>query len=212
MSARGRPVVNPTLQLTALADVSTRGTGRRRIEVTDPRALRLLLAAATGGRRPRLDGGLARRLLREGILVRPAEVPDDVDLDPRLGLADPARTRADAGGAGSRLRAGSRLYRGPGLPPDIARSGIVEPFLPAEDILWVRHVGSGMELPYTLTPEVEHAVRRLQRGDRDDTPIPSALRAVGAAAESGDVARARAAWRRQVLGWRRELRTSGYAV
>ena len=66
MSDRGRPIVNPTLQLTAVADVSRRGGGRRRIEVTDARALRVLLAAATGGRRPRLDGAPARRLLHEG--------------------------------------------------------------------------------------------------------------------------------------------------
>ncbi len=38
------------------------------------------------------------------------------------------------------------------------------------------------------------------------------MRSVGAAGDPGDVARERAAWRRQVLGWRRELRASGYAV
>jgi hypothetical protein len=43
-------------------------------------------------------------------------------------------------------------------------------------------------------------------------PLLDALRAVGAAGEVGDDARERAAWRRQVLDWRRELRTSGYAV
>jgi hypothetical protein len=215
MSARGRLIVNPTLQLTAVADVSRRGRGRRRVEVTDARALGVLLAAATGGRRPRLDRQLARRLLQEGILVRPAEVPGEVHLDPRLGLAAPPRRRATAlARAGvPRLRAGSRLYRGPGLPPDLARRlGVVEPFLPAEDILWVRQVGSGMALPYTLTPDVARVTRRLRSGAPDLRPLPDALRAVGAAGTAGDVARERASWRRQVLGWRRELRTSGYAV
>ena len=210
----GRPIVNPTLRVTALADISRRGKGRRRIEVTDPRTLRLLLATAAGGGRPRLDRGLARRLLREGILVRPAEVPGEVDLDPRLGPTGLPRTPAAAGEAGGRLRAGCRLSRGPGLPAAIARRlGSVEPFLPAEDILWVRHPGSGMQLPYTLTPEVERAVRRLRRG-RATPPgsITSVLRAVGAVGAPGDVARERAAWRRRVRGWRRALRASGHAV
>jgi hypothetical protein len=235
MSDRGRLVLNPTLQLTALVDISRRGKGRRRVELTDPRALRLLFAAVTGGRRPRLDGALARQLLHDGILVRPAEVPRDVHLDPRLGLAAPtsrvvthrarvahrhrgasARAPAAVGGSGSpRLRAGSRLRRGPSLPPDIARRvAIAEPFLPAEDILWVRQAGSGIELPYTLEPDVARVARELQRGGRDarSTPIPNALRAVGAAGEFGAAAGERAAWRRQVLSWRRELHTSGYAV
>ena len=210
----GRPIVNPTLRVTALADISRRGKGRRRIEVTDPRTLRLLLATAAGGGRPRLDRGLARRLLREGILVRPAEVPGEVDLDPRLGPTGLPRTPAAAGEAGGRLRAGCRLSRGPGLPAAIARRlGSVEPFLPAEDILWVRHPGSGMQLPYTLTPEVERAVRRLRRG-RATLPgsITSVLRAVGAVGAPGDVARERAAWQRRVRGWRRALRASGHAV
>jgi len=235
MSDRGRLVLNPTLQLTALVDISRRGKEHRRVEFTDARALRWLFAAVIGGRRPRLDGALARQLLHDGILVRPAEVPRDVHLDPRLGLAAPtsrdvthrarvaprrrgpsARAPAAVGGSGSpRLRAGSRLRRGPGLPPDIARRvAIPEPFLPAEDILWVRHAGSGIELPYTLTPDVARVVRELQRGGRDarSIPVPDALRAVGAAGEFGDVAREQAVWRRQVRDWRRELHTSGYAV
>ena len=235
MPDRRRLVLNPTLQVTALADVSRRGKGRRRVEFTDARALRLLFAAATGSRRPRLGGALARQLLRDGILLRPAEVPRDVHLDPRLGRAAPtnrgvihrariafphrrasAPALAAVGGPGSaRLRADCRLRRGPGLPADIARRvAIVETFLPAEDILWVRHAGSGIELPYTLTPGVARAVRELQRGGRDDlaSPLPDALRAVGAAGEFGDVPRERAAWQRQVLNWRRELRASGYAV
>jgi hypothetical protein len=212
MSDRGRLVFNPTLQLTALADISRRGKGRRQVEFTDARALRVLLAAVTGGRRPRLDGALARRLFHDGILVRPAEVPGDVHLDPRLRLAAPA---AAGRAVPVRLRAGSRLHRGPGLPADIARRvAIAEPFLPAEDILWVRHAGSGIELPYTLTPDVARVARELQRGagDARSSPLPEALRAVGAAGDFGDVARERADWRRQVQGWRRDLHTSGFAV
>jgi hypothetical protein len=216
MPGRGRLIVNPTLQLTAVADVSRRGKGRRRVEVTDTRTLGVLYAAATGGRRPRLGPRLARRLLRDGILVRPAAVPREVHLDPRLGLAGPARAPAAARGAGSqRLRAGNRLHRGPGLPPDLARRlGIGEPFLPSEDILWVRRAGSGMALPFTLTPDVARLTRRQRSGARDLRPLPvlDELRAVGAAGADGDAARERAAWRRQVLDWGRELRTSGYAV
>jgi hypothetical protein len=91
---------------------------------------------------------------------------------------------------------------------------IAEPFLPAEDILWVRHAGSRIELPYTLTPGVARVIRELQHGSRDarSIPVPDSLRAVGAVGELGDVARDRAAWRRQVLDWRRELRSLGYAV
>ena len=187
----------------------------------------------TGGRRPRLDGALIQQLLHDGILVRRDEVPGDVHLNPRLGVPVPqegthraggetrrnaasAPAHAAVGGSGSpRLRAGSRLLRGPGLPPDIARRVTIdEPFLPAEDILWVRHAGSGIELPYTLTPDVARVTRELQRGGRDarSIPLPDALRAVGATVELGDVARERAAWRRQVLDWRRELHTSGCAV
>jgi len=107
------------------------------------------------------------------------------------------------------------LCRGPGLPPDIARRvAITEPFLPAEDILWVRRTGSRIELPYTLTPDVARVTRELQRGGRDarSIPVPDSLRAVGAAGELGDIACERAAWRRHVLHWKRELRTLGYAV
>jgi hypothetical protein len=233
MSERERVILNPTLQLSALVDISRRGKGRRRVEFTDARALRFLLAAVTGGRRPRLDGALARHLLHDGILIRPAEVPRDVHLDPRLGGAvspsrdvphrgrvaskrggPGARAPAMVGEAGApRLRAGSRLRRGPSLPPDIGRRvPTAEPFLPAENILWVRHAGSGIELPYTLTPDVARLARELPRGGRGARPLQTLLRAVGALGGAGDVARERAAWRRQVREWRRELRTSGYAV
>jgi hypothetical protein len=91
---------------------------------------------------------------------------------------------------------------------------IAEPFLPAEDILWVRHLGSGIELPYTLTPDMARVARELQRGGQETRAIllSDALRAVGAAGEPRDVARERAAWGRQVLDWRRNLHTLGYAV
>jgi len=107
------------------------------------------------------------------------------------------------------------MFPGPGLPPDIARRvAIAEPFLPAEDILWVRRPGSRIELPYTLTPDVARVTRELQRGGRDarSIAIPDSLRAVGATGELSDIARERAAWPRQVLDWRRELRTLEYAV
>lgn len=235
MSTGGRLILNPTLQLTALVDVSRRGKGRHQFELTNARTLRLLFAALTGGRRIRLDGPLTRQLRHDGILVRPAEVPRDVHLDPRVGRAVPAspdathrpatprgrgvtsaRAPATECASGSlRLRPGSRLCRGPGLPPGIARRvANAEPFLPAEDILWVRRAGSRIELPYTLTPDVARVTRELRRGGRNahSIPVPDSLRAVGAAAELGDVARERAAWRHQVLDWQRQLRTLGYAV
>jgi hypothetical protein len=135
-----------------------------------------------------------------------------VRLDPRLDLTGPTRAPAAARGAGAhRLRAGSRLYRGPGLPPRIAPSGLAEVLLPAAPILWVRRAGSGMQLPYTLTPELARVVGQVRRGPRD-APTPDVLLAVGAAGGPDDDAQERASWRRQVRGWRRELRTSGYAV
>ena len=235
MSYRGRLILNPTLRLTALVDVSRRGKGRRQVEFTDARALRWLFAGLNGAPRIRLDGPMIRQLLHDGILVRPVEVPGDVHLDPRVGPAAPTSTHAtqrpplpprrrvtnartpatDCGPGSPRLWAGTRLCRGPGLPPDIARRvAIAEPFLPAENILWVRRAGSRIELPYTLTPDMARVIRELQRGARGarSIPVPESLRAVGAAGELGDVARERAAWRRQVLDWRRELRTLGYAV
>ena len=125
--ARRPLVLNPTLQLAATVDVSERGVGRRRLELTDARAVRFLLATAAGdGRRPRLDRRLRRQLLEAGVLVAPARVPRDVHLDPRLDLA-PRRVR----GSALRLAPGCRLHRGPGLPPDIARatadSAVVRP-------------------------------------------------------------------------------------
>ena len=217
MRRRGRLILNPTLQLTALVDVAQRGKGRRRIEYTDARVLRLLGAAVTGGRRPRLDAALARRLRRDGILVRPADVPHDVHLDARLGargltdvaVAHPARV------VSPRLRAGTRLCRGPRLPADVARrTPSTEPFLPAEDILWVRQAGSGIAIPYTLTPDVARVARALQRRSRHALRDPRGvvLHAVGAVGGTGEVARERADWRRRVRDWRRELHDSGYAV
>jgi hypothetical protein len=88
--ARRALVLDPTLQLAAAIDVSQRGVGRRRLELTDARALRYLQATvARNGHRPRLDRGLRRQLLDAGILVRTAQVPRDVELDPRVDLAPP---------------------------------------------------------------------------------------------------------------------------
>ena len=166
-------VVNPTLQLAVALDVSERGAGRRRLEVTDPRAVRYLLAASAGdGRRPPLDRRLRRQLRAAGVLVAPARVPRDVYLEPRLDLA----TRPWRGGL-PRLAAGYRLHRGPALPPDIART--TESFLPDAEVLWAPWPGSGIALPYTLAPlwldgrRGPKAVRLglgdglLYRGDRD---------------------------------------------
>jgi hypothetical protein len=72
-----------------------------------------------------------------------------------------------------------------------------EPFLPAEDILWVPRAGSGMLLPYTLTPRLAAAVQQARRRRR--TPAP-------------DAARGRIDWARRVRRWRGELRAHGFAV
>src|SRR5262245_49325699 len=108
MSKRGRLILNPTLQLAALVDTSRRGKGRLRIEYTGARALRWLLAAVTGGRRSRMDESLRRQLVHDGVLVRSAEVPRDVFLDPRIGLAIAAN---DRGRQRSRMASRRRLVR-----------------------------------------------------------------------------------------------------
>ncbi len=77
------------------------------------------------------------------------------------------------------------------------RCPAAEPFLPAEDILWLSRPGSGMLLPYTLAPGLASVVRERRRGPR--------VAAAGAA-------RVRAAWARQLRAWRGELRARGFAV
>jgi len=208
--ARRALVLNPTLQLAAAIDVSQRGVGRRRLELTDARVLRYLLSTvARDGCRPRLDRGLRRQLLDAGILVRRAQVPRDVHLDPRVDLAPPLRLVPPL-----RLNPRCRLHRGPGLPPDLApRGGSSEPFLPDEDILWVPRPGSRIAVPYTLAPRLAGVVRDLLRRRRP----PRALAASEAAALLGvgalePTTRRRADWARQVRAWRRELRASGFVV
>ena len=205
-----RPLVlNPTLQLAATVDVSERGVGRRRLELTDARAVRFLLATvASDGRRPRLDRRLRRQLLEAGVLVAPARVPRDVHLDPRLDLA-PRRER----GTALRLAPGCRLHRGPDLPPDIASAAAgSEPFLPEADVLWAPWPGSGIALPYTLAPRLSGATADLLGRRRSPASLPpgaaAALVSVGALEPAGR----RSEWRSRVSAWRRELRARGFAV
>jgi hypothetical protein len=84
MPTRRRLIVNPTLQLGgAVAELSRRGVGRERVELTDLRAMRYLMWAAAGeGPRPRLDTALQRQLRRAGILIPPGATPRDVRLAP----------------------------------------------------------------------------------------------------------------------------------
>jgi hypothetical protein len=71
-----------------------------------------------------------------------------------------------------------------------------------------------MRLPYTLSPGVARKIEQQRRSRRDgaSSPARGVLHTVGAAGEPRAVARQQAGWQRQVLGWRRALRTSGYAV
>ena len=208
-SARRPLVLNPTLQLAATVDVSERGVGRRRLELTDARAVRFLLAtAADDVRRPRLDRRLRRQLRGAGVLVAPTRVPRDVQLDPRLDLA-PRRVR----GSALRLAPGCRLHRGPGLPPDIARATAgAEPFLPDADVLWAPWPGSGIALPYTLAPRLAGAVGDLLGRRRPPASLPpgaaAALLSVGALEPVGR----RPVGSSRVGAWRRELRDHGFAV
>src|SRR4029453_10144616 len=168
MPQRRRLILNPTLQLGgAVAELSQRGIGRERVELADLRAVRYLLWAATGqGLRPRLDAALERELRRTGILIPPARTPRDVWLDARLDLA-PASVSADSG----RLDARCELRRGPYVPPDIVGGAAArEPFLPAEDILWVAAAGARLALPYTLTPRLARAIAGT--GGPPDTLLP----------------------------------------
>ncbi len=210
-------VFNPTLQLTAVADVSRRKIGRRQIEIADARVIRYLLSKLSRrGRPPRLDESVRRQLVEDGILVRPSEVPRDVHLDPRLGIDAPAGPPgAHAPEAISpALSSGCFLHRGPRLPPRVGRqTPIAEAFLPREEVLWVRRAGSGIALPYTLEPGVAGALRNLLRGRRARSRLPQQaiadLRQIGALEDPHEARSRRAAWRSQVQVWRRELRTSG---
>ena len=208
--ARRALVLNPTLQLAAAIDVSQRGVGRRRLELGDPRALRYLLSTvARDGRRPRLDRGLRRQLVDAGVLVRPAQVPRDVHLDPRVDLVPPSRLVPPL-----RLNLRCRLHRGPGLPPDLAPcGGASEPFLPDEDILWVPRPGSRIAVPYTLAPRLAGVVRDLLRHRRPPTVLaPSAAAALLGIGALEPAAQRRADWTRQVHAWRGELRARGFVV
>jgi hypothetical protein len=213
-----RPLVfNPTLQLTAVVDVSRRKIGRRQVEIADARVVRFLFSKLFGGGRPpRLDDALRRQLVYDGILVRPSEVPREVHLDPRLGIDTPGGpSGAHAPEAISpALSPGSFLHRGPRLPPGIRRqTPIAEAFLPREEVLWVRRAGSGIALPYTLEPGVAGALRNPLQTRRARSHLPpqaiAALQKVGAFEDAREARSRRAAWRSQVQVWRRELRARG---
>jgi hypothetical protein len=215
--AAGRPrprlIVNPTLQLDgAIAELSRRGIGREQIELSDPRAARYVRWAVTRvGARPRLDAALRRELRRMGVLVPPSKVPRDVWLDARLDL-EPTPSRGGTPRvlppAALRLGAGCAVRRGPGVP-ESARPLRSEPFLPAEDILWVVRPESRLALPYTLTPRLARALRRTVLPSR----AVSVLRRVGALDDGHDAdARRRTAWLEQLSAWRRELRRHGHVV
>jgi hypothetical protein len=205
-----RLILNPTLQLVgAVAEVSRRGVGRARVELSDLRAVRYLLWAATGeGTRSRLSGAAQRELRRAGILIPPAATPRDVWLDARVDLA-PASPQDAAG----RPAASCVLHRGPGVPARVQRrAATAEPFLPDESILWVARPGARLGLPYTLTPRLARIVAA-RRGRATLPPHAAApLRRIGALDDREGAARLRAAWRDRERAWRRDLRTRGHVV
>jgi hypothetical protein len=205
---RGRLVLNPTLQLRAVVDVAQRGRGRHEVQVADTAALRFLLAATRRrGRLAQPRGALRRRLREQGILIRPAEVPGDVRLDPRL------RTEA---GARATSQAGLRLARDCRLQRGAPRTSDTEAFLPDGEILWACPPDSGISLPYTLGATLAGPVRDLLRGRRDVSSLPAAVAAalerIGALDPPGGRSRRRAAWLGRLRDWRRELRATGYVV
>jgi len=204
-------VLNPTVQVAAALDVSVRGAGRRRVELRDARALRYVLGPpARGDRRRRLDPDVRRQLVAAGVLVHPARVPRDVDLDPRLNLTPASRRQPSVE---LRLTPGCRLHRGPALPPDLRpRREPPEPFLPAEDILWVPRPGSRIAVPYTLAPRLADVVRELLRHRRAPPSLApgaaAALLSIGALAAASQ----HSDWGHRARIWRTELRARGFAV
>ena len=219
--ASRRLVLNPTLQLDgAIAELSRRGVGRERIELTDPRAMRYVRWAATSsGARPRLDASLRRELHRLGVLVSPAAVSRDVWLDARLDFeavsASPTGRSyegVDRRRAGGRLSARCAVHRGPDVPAAVqSRAARREPFLPTADILWVARPGTRLALPYSLSPRLARAIRGARRASLPPRAA-SILRRVGALDDDGDAGRRRMAWQAQVIAWRRELRRHGHVV
>lgn len=212
MPGRRRLILNPTLRLGgAVAEVSRRGVGRARVELSEPGAVRYVLWAATGaGPAPRLTAAAQRELRRAGILIAPAATPRDVWLDARLDLA-PVSARGTAG----RLAASSVVHRGPGVPAARPRRGrSLEPFLPAETILWVARPGARLALPYTLAPPLARAIAAVRAGRGAPLPARAAatLRQVGALDDRPEAARLGAAWRGQERGWRRDLQRHGHVV
>jgi hypothetical protein len=212
MPRRSALVLNPTLQLTAIADVSRRGRGRARIPIVDGDAVRLVLAALTGGRAA-APAAVRRELAAAGILLRPGSEPREVNLDPRLPVVRHAGPPMSEPLSVAR---GCCIMRGPALPAGVARrTRSSEAFLPAVDILWVADRDSGLTLPYTLTPALARSVRTLL--DRPAAAgslrrLARRLRAIGALATTGDAADRAQRWQRRVREWRRDLRSTGFVA
>jgi hypothetical protein len=212
MPARSPLQINPTLQLTAIAEVSRRGRDRARVGVHDPAAVRWLLEALTRGQTAsELPGAVRRQLVSDGILVRPRDVPRDINLE--VGLRPyprPLRRVSDA----LAIADGLHIAQGPHLPPPLAsRTRNPEPFLPGAPILWVRDSASGLRWPYCLSARERAAIDRLLV-DRAPSRLPARLRAalfVIGALDDPAAERARQ-WKARVTGWRRDLRTRGFAV
>ena len=216
MPSRRRFVLNPTLQLTAVAEVSRRGRGRTQVEVRDAAAVRFLLAAVTGtSTRTPLSSDLRQHLIADGLLVGRDDVPRDVLLDPRLGTVAGA---PELGSRGDGVAVGlthCRLMQGPDLPADLARqTATAEAFLPSSDILWVRDPGSRISLPYTVTGRLAAATRRLLsvEGAAMSRGLAAQLAPGGVVITRRGAAERRLAWDRQLQVWRRGLRVDGFAV
>lgn len=209
-------MLNPTLQLTAVAEVSRRGRGRAQVPVQDAEAVRFLLAAVSGAPAPgRLSPSLRQRLFEDGVLVTASDVPRDVTLDPRLDVSP-----ADGGDRGRGGRVRSRITNGqlvaaPVLPAAVARqTGSVEAFLPAGPVLWVRDPGSRVTLPYTLARRFALAARAMldATGAAPPPALASAFSRAGVCWTAPDRTARRQEWQRRVNAWRRDLRVDGFAV
>ena len=210
---RARPslILNPTLQLTVIAEVSRRGRGRARIAVADPDVVRAIVAGVTAGRAVTVPPGSRRRLVEDGVLVRRADVPADVNLV--APLEHTLVGGVSAAPSHLKVTAGTALLRGPALPAHIARvTASSEPFVPAVDVLWVRDQGSGITVPYTMLSTTARAVASAlssPNGHSLSTSIGAILHAVGALHLAGESAARRRDWQNRVRAWRGELRSNG---
>ena len=212
LRARSPLILNPTLQLTVIAEVSRRGRHRARITVTDPSAVRAIVAGVTTGRRVAIPPASRRQLVEDGVLVHRADVPGEVNLEVpldriRLRNASPAPSRLS-------IASGAVLLRGPAMPAEVERSTASdEPFLAAADLLWVRDHDSGITVPYTMKPTTARAVARALSSPTTRLEFPSSIAAllhsVGALEAPGESAVRRRDWKDRVRAWRVELRRNG---